>query len=118
MDGSRGFLLHEALQRAMACVARGNEFVQARQPWALAKSGDDDSRRALDHVLSSLVRQLARQAVLFAPFMPGKAQAVWEQLGGPGTVDQQRFAGLGALDATGWTVKKGASLFPKERTGP
>jgi methionyl-tRNA synthetase len=113
MDGTRGFLLHEALQRAMACVTRGNEYVQSAQPWALAKGTDDDSRRTLDRVLSSLVRQLARQAVLLAPFAPLKAQELWEQLGAPGTVAEQRFAGLAALDAAGWTVKKGASLFPK-----
>ena len=44
MDGTRGFLLHEALQRAMAMVTRGNEYVQTMQPWALAKGTDDDSR--------------------------------------------------------------------------
>ena len=113
MDGSRGFLLHEALQRAMACVARGNEYVQASKPWALAKAGDD---AALDAVLSSLMRQLARQAVLLAPFMPTKAQEVWEQLGGPGDVLSQRFTNLTSLDAAGWTVRKGASLFPKPAT--
>jgi methionyl-tRNA synthetase len=115
MDGTRGFLLHEALQHAMACVTRGNEYVQTMQPWAIAKRTDDDGRRALDHVLASLVRQLARQAVLLAPFMPLKAQALWEQLGGPGVVAEQRFAGIETLDVTGWTVKKGASLFPKEK---
>ena len=114
MDGSRGFLLHEALQRAMACVGRGNAHVQAMKPWALAKAGDGDSLRALDQVLSSLVRQLARQTVLLAPFMPNKAQAVWEQLGGPRTVLEQRNDHLAVLDAEGWTVRKGESLFPKD----
>ena len=113
MDGSRGFLLHEALQRAMACVGRGNEHVQATKPWALAKAGDDASRRALDDVLSSLMRQLARQAVLLAPFMPTKAQEVWAQLGGPGMVLAQRIDQLALIDATGWTVTKGEPLFPK-----
>ena len=114
MDGSRGFLLHEALQRAMACVGRGNEYVQATKPWALAKADDDVSRGALDDILSSLMRQLARQAVLLAPFMPNKAQTVWAQLGGPGTVLEQRNDQLAALDATGWKVTKGESLFPKD----
>ncbi len=113
MDGSRGFLLHEALQRAMACVSRGNEYVQASAPWALAKAGDEV---ALDRVLASLMRRLARQAVLLAPFMPSKAQEVWEQLGGPGDVSGQRFANLESLDAAGWTVQKGPSLFPKSAT--
>jgi len=115
MDGTRGFLLHEALQRAMACVARGNEYAQASQPWALAKGADEASRMKLDAVLSSLVRQLARQAILLAPFMPAKAQALWQQLGAPGKVADQRFADLQSLDATGWTVSKGESLFPRER---
>ncbi len=110
MDGTRGFLLHEALQHAMACVARGNEFVQATAPWALAKKGDD---AALNEVLSSLVRQIARQTVLLAPFMPVKAEEVWSQLGAPGSVHEQRFNGLASLDATGWKVQKGESLFPK-----
>ena len=114
MDGTRGFLLHEALQHALACVARSNEYVQLMLPWTLAKGTDDSSRRSLDQVLSSLVRQLARQAMMLAPFMPGKAQAVWQQIGGPATVAEQRFSQLASLDATGWIVKKGDSLFPKD----
>ena len=97
----------------MSTVTRGNEFVQASKPWALAKGDDEESRVALDNVLSSLVRQLARQAVLLAPFMPEKAQEAWAQIGGPGLVADQRFGDLDSLDAAGWTVKKGASLFPK-----
>jgi methionyl-tRNA synthetase len=115
MDGSDGFLLHEALRSAMACVTRGNEFVQASQPWTLAKGDDEGSRAALDAVLSSLVRQLARQTVMLAPFMPEKSEAIWSQLGGPGSVLEQRFATLADLDPAGWTVRKGEPLFPKEK---
>jgi methionyl-tRNA synthetase len=116
MDGTRGFLLHDALQRAMACVVRGNEYVQSSQPWSLAKQSDDASRQVLDRVLASLVRQLARQTVLLAPFMPQKAEALWAQLGAPGSVHEQRFDDLTALSATGWRVKKGDALFPKEKS--
>ncbi len=111
MDGSRGYLLHEGLKRVMASVARGNEFVQANQPWALAKN--PDSRDALHAVLAAIVRQLARHAVHLAPVLPNKAQELWRQLGGPGDVHAQRFAALAALDVTGWRVTKGAPLFPK-----
>ena len=118
MDGSRGYLLHEALQFAMSTVTRGNEYVQTMQPWQIAKREDEDGRGAMDHVLSALVRQLARQAVLLAPFMPNKAQAVWQQLGAPGTVAEQRNDRLDELDAAGWTVRKGESLFPKAARTP
>ena len=111
MDGSAGFLLHDGLRRVFACVSRGNEFVQSSQPWALAK--DAAKRHELEIVLAAIVRQLARHAIHLAPFMPNKMQELWEQIGGPGSVSDQRFATADTLDVTGWHVAKGASLFPK-----
>ena len=111
MDGIGGFMLHEGLRRVMASVTRGNEFVQVSQPWALAKS--PDTRPALEKTLGTLARSLARQAVMLSPFVPTKAQEVWERLGAPGRVEDQRFDALMQLDATGWRVTKGEPLFPK-----
>jgi methionyl-tRNA synthetase len=111
MDGRQGYMLHEGIKRAMASVTRGNEYVQTMQPWALAKSAE--TRTALETTLGTLVRSLARQAVMLFPFVPTKAQDLWTQLGAPGTVREQRFASLSQLDAAGWRVRKGASLFPK-----
>jgi methionyl-tRNA synthetase len=111
MDGSRGYLLHEGAKRALASVTRGNEFVQSSQPWALAK--DESKAVELDNVLASVVRALARQCVLLHPFVPGKTEELWRQLGAPGRVSDQRFDGLAGLDAAGWKVRKGAPLFPR-----
>lgn len=116
MDGGRGFLLHEGIRRALASVARGNEFVQATQPWALAKS--PARRSELETALGSLARALARQCVMLYPFMPRKITELWSQLGAPGRVEDQRFDALMRLDATGWTVRKGEPLFPKPVTAP
>ncbi len=113
LDGSRGYLLHEALQGVWRAVARGNEYVDRQAPWKLAK--DPAQRDALDETLASLMRQLARFAVMLAPFMPGKSAELWRQLGGPGDVAAQRLQDLASLDATGWRVSKGAPLFPKDR---
>jgi methionyl-tRNA synthetase len=114
MDGSQGFLLHEGLKRVMSSVARGNEFVQSNQPWALAKHAD--KRGELESVLAAIMRQLARHAIHLAPFIPAKAQELWVQIGGPGRVDDQRFRDVDSLDVTGWRVAKGASLFPKPQS--
>jgi methionyl-tRNA synthetase len=111
LDGSNGYRPQEALQVVMRMVARANEFVQSSAPWAVAK---DAGRSAhLDAILASLSRQIAHQCVLFAPFMPEKAQAAWRQLGGPAEVCDQTIAGLAALDSAGWRVTKGDPLFPK-----
>jgi methionyl-tRNA synthetase len=116
MDGSRGFLLHEALRRAMASVTRGNEYVQTMQPWFLAKS--PDTRTALETTLGTLQRSLARQAVMLYPFVPTKAQELWQQLGAPGRIEDQRITTLMKIDATGWRVRKGPPMFPKPATAP
>jgi methionyl-tRNA synthetase len=112
MNGTHGYLLHQGLAAVWRTVARANEYVQSSAPWALAK---DPARRAeLDAVLASLVRSLARQALCIAPFMPGKAQELWLQLGAPGTVLGQRLDSLDTIDGAGWTVRKGAPLFPRD----
>ncbi len=111
LDGSTGYLLHEGLRHAWSCASRGNEYVDRRAPWKQAK--DPAEAAALDETLGALARQLARLAVLVAPYMPTKAAELWTQLGGPETVDRQRFAGLATLDPAGWRVTKGAPLFPK-----
>ena len=112
MDGSRGFLLHEALKSVWATVARANEYVDRQAPWKLSK--DPAKRGELETTMASLARQLARQAICLAPFMPGKAEALWAGLGGPGSVHEQRFEGMEQLDLTGWRVAKGEALFPRE----
>jgi methionyl-tRNA synthetase len=111
MDGSRGYMLHDALRAVWLTVARGNEYVDRQAPWKQAK--DPAQAGALDTTLGTLIRQLARQCMALQPFMPGKAQELWRQLGGPGAVADQRFAGFDALDAAGWKVTKGDGLFPK-----
>jgi methionyl-tRNA synthetase len=113
MDGSRGFLLHDALRIVWQSVVRGNEYVDKQAPWKLAK--DPALRGDLETTLASLMRQLARQAACLAPFMPAKAAELWTQLGAPGVVADQRFDDLARLDATGWRVSKGAPLFPKQQ---
>jgi len=112
MDGSRGYLLHEGLSAIWKTTARANEFVQSSQPWALAKL--PERRDALLAVLGTLGRSLARQAIAIAPFMPTKAQALWEALGAPGSVHAQRWPTLARVEAAGWRVTKGAALFPRE----
>jgi len=111
LDGSNGYLLHEALRIVMRMVARANEFVQSSAPWKVAK--DPAAAEHLDAILASLSRQIARECVLLAPVMPEKAQAAWRQLGGPGEVRDQSITELDRLDTRGWRVTRGDPLFPK-----
>jgi methionyl-tRNA synthetase len=113
MDGSRGYLAHEALKVVWRSVTRANEYAQKTQPWSLARNPED--RIALENALASLVRQLARLAVVLSPFMPSKSQELWVSLGASGDVAAQSLERLGRLDPAGWRVTKGQALFPRER---
>ena len=111
LDGTNGYLLHDALRVVMRMVARSNEFVQASAPWKVAK--DQERSRDLDAILASLSRQIARQCTLLAPFMPEKAEDAWKQLGGEGRVADQKLATIAQLDTRDWRVARGNPLFPK-----
>ncbi len=111
LDGSRGFLIHEAVEAVSRTVVRANAAIQTAKPWVLAK--DETQRPELERVLAALARQLARQAVYLAPIMPAKAQALWDALGGPGEVSEMRFADADSLDCASWQVAKGDGLFPR-----
>lgn len=112
MDGTRGYLLHEALGHVWSTVARANEYVQREAPWVLVK---DPARRGdVERILGTLARQIAREAVALAPFMPTKAEELWAQLGGAGQVAGVRLDRLAEVDPAGWRVTRAAPLFPKE----
>ncbi|AMW04298.1 methionine--tRNA ligase [Gemmatimonas phototrophica] len=111
MHGENGWLLHDGITAVYRMTSRANEYTAATVPWGVAK---DPARRAeLEQILASLIRRIARQTVLLAPFMPTKTQQVWAQLGGQGAVADQRFDALDTLDVTGWRVTKGDPLFPR-----
>jgi methionyl-tRNA synthetase len=112
LGGAQGYLLSEALRAVWQTVMRANEYVDRKAPWKLAK--DDAAAQELDATLASLARQLVRQAVHVAPFMPERAEELWTQLGGKGSVHEQRFDRLDEMDPSGWRVHRGAPLFPKE----
>jgi methionyl-tRNA synthetase len=111
MHGEQGWLLHDGLTAVYRMTQRANEYTAATAPWSVAK--DDTRRGELEVILASLIRRIARQTVLLAPFMPNKTQQVWAQLGAPGNVADQRFDGMTGLNVGGWKVQKGEPLFPR-----
>ena len=71
-------------------VFRANEFVDRQAPWKLAK--DPANAAELDRTLGSLARELVRQCVHLAPFMPGKCEDLWSTARRSGKRARCRFA--------------------------
>jgi methionyl-tRNA synthetase len=78
------FLLHEALAVLWQFVGEANRFVDAEQPWVLAKAakdGDEAARGRLTGILGDLLEACRVISLSAAPFMPASAARVAEQLG-------------------------------------
>jgi methionyl-tRNA synthetase len=95
---------------AWELVSAGNLYVQQTAPWALAKAGQDPE---LDQTLAALARALGRLAILTSPFIPEKAQALWEMLGLEGRVAAAPWREVEQPSVLGRRVRRGSVLFPK-----
>jgi len=79
-----GCLLHEALAALWGFVGAANRFVDAEQPWTLAKAvkaGDEAAATRLNGVLGDLVEACRLLGLAAAPFLPASAPRVMGQLG-------------------------------------
>jgi methionyl-tRNA synthetase len=101
--------LRAGADAAWTLVSAANLFVQQTAPWALAKAGKEAE---LDQTLRALARALLRLAIMISPFMPGKAQTLWESLGLDGEPGSHWASGE-APSAAGRKVSRAEVLFPK-----
>jgi methionyl-tRNA synthetase len=113
VEGFDSFRPHDALAAVWDALVGSNEFVTRTAPWTLTRSEAD--RPAFDSAITTLVRLLARVAVLLGPVLPTKADELWSTLGGPGSVHHCRLTDIQELDPTGWRVTGGPVLFPRSR---
>jgi methionyl-tRNA synthetase len=102
--------LRGGAEAAWGLVGTANLYIQQVAPWALAKAGKEAE---LDAALAGLARALYRLAVLAAPYIPGKAQLLWQSLGLPGDALLSTWVDLTAPPVTGLATNKPEVLFPK-----
>jgi methionyl-tRNA synthetase len=102
--------LRTGAEAAWELVARANLYIQQVAPWSLAKAGKEAE---LDATLGALARVLHRLAVLSSPFIPGKAQALWQSLGFESEELGRGWNSLGQPPVAGRLTNKPEVLFPK-----
>ena len=119
-----GCLLHEALAALWDFVGAGNRFVEAEQPWVIAravKAGEDGAAERMRGVLGDLVEACRLVALAVAPVMPGLAPRVLRQLGyvypyaadgngGPPLLEELRWA---AHAGEAGRLEAAVPLFPR-----
>jgi methionyl-tRNA synthetase len=105
--------LRAGIEAVWTIVSAANLYVQQSAPWSLAKSGKD---RELDEVLTALARALCRLAVMTSPFIPGKAQTLWNDLGMEGKVSATNWNAAESPRVDGRQTQRPSILFPKPAT--
>ncbi len=101
--GVRGLRIHEAIEDVLRLVRLTNKYIEASAPWKLIK----EDRAAAGQVLYTATEALRISAVLLAPVMPQKCQAIFDVLG-----DGSRDPSWGRLKA-GVTMAVHGALFPR-----
>lgn len=102
---------NRALERLWDLVKGVNKYIDTQAPWTLAK---EKRQEELATVIYNILEGLRIIALLLSPFMPEKAQEMWDQLGieakvEEASMDELRWGGL----KPGTRVKKGRPLFPR-----
>jgi methionyl-tRNA synthetase len=101
----------DALAATWRLVRATNAHLEAHEPWK-AEPG-----AGVDAVMGDALEALRIVALLASPAVPDAAQAIWERIGLPGRVDEQRLPAAAAWGGYpgGLPVVKGESLFPRIR---
>ena len=98
-----------ALDHTWRLIRETNAYLEATQPWKLEPGA------ALDAVLGDALEVLRIVAVLASPAIPSTSQEIWQRIGLPGAVFEQRVPGDVAWGGYpgGLAVTKGPPLFPR-----
>jgi methionyl-tRNA synthetase len=108
------FDLRAGAEAIGSLVTAANHYIVQVAPWALAKAGQEFE---LDQSLASLARCLYRLSVLAAPFLPEKAQALWESLGKTASPGDPCWETLPDPPVSGARTARSPVLFPKPEAG-
>ena len=124
-----GCLLHEALATLWRFVGAGNRYVDAQQPWVLAKAakaGDAAAAARLRDVLGELLEACRVIGLAVAPFMPESSARILAAAGprlpyapdgnGGPAVGAARRVGRAAATAGTWRSRR--PLFPRQDVEP
>ena len=101
----------DALAATWRLVRATNAYLETNEPWK-AEPGP-----AVDAVMGDALEALRIAAILASPAVPLAAQVIWDRIGLPGRVEDQRLPAAGEWGGYpgGVPVVKGDALFPRKQ---
>jgi methionyl-tRNA synthetase len=76
------YKFREALFEVMDLARKGNQYMQKKEPWMLAKKIDTDpnAQKQIDNCLHLCLQLTANLTILFNPFLPNTAQTLLQMM--------------------------------------
>lgn len=108
------FDLRAGAEAISGLVSQANQYIVQQAPWTLARNHLDAE---LDQALSALARCLYRLAALTSPFMPEKADLLWQALGRSDSVTRASWDSVLEPSQEGDVITRSPVLFPKPEAG-
>ena len=101
----------KALEATWSLIRATNAYLENNEPWK------SEPGEAVDRVMGDALEALRIVAVLITPAIPQTAQVIWERIGMPGQVGDQRIpvAATWGQYPGGASVTKGDPLFPRRQ---
>jgi len=106
-----GYQLSRALEEVFAAVRRCNQFVDTRKPWVLGKQADKLPEFA--GAFCVLLDAIRAFAIVLAPVIPHAAQAIWEQIGLSGRVEECAMEDAFGEYPRGGRIGEAKPIFPR-----
>ena len=100
-----------ALEATWSLIRATNAYLENNEPWK------SEPGPAVDEVIGDALEALRIVALLASPAIPQTSQIVWERIGLPGQVSDQRIpaAAVWGQYPGGLSVTKGEPLFPRRQ---
>ena len=100
-----------ALEATWSLIRATNAYLENNEPWK------SEPGLAVDEVMGDALEALRIVALLASPAIPQTSQIVWERIGLPGQVSDQRIpaAAVWGQYPGGLSVTKGEPLFPRRQ---
>jgi len=109
------YAFREALFQIIDLSRKGNQYMQKKEPWMLAKQIDQDAsaQARIDNCLHLCLQLTANLSILINPFMPHTARTLLYQMKVVEKMLQWENAGRIDLLKTGYTLRAPQLLFRK-----
>jgi len=114
-DNLENFRFRDALFAVIDLSRKGNQYMQKKQPWILAKGleKNPDDQQLIDNCLHICLQLTANLAVLINPFLPGTAKKMMHMMKVVEKILDWENAGKAKLLSVGYSLREPQLLFRK-----